>query len=257
MFANIWEILSHITLPDILDIGLMAFIIYYLINLIRDTKAYHAAIGLLVVGLVYVSTVVGRLSVSNRIIRSFINYLIIAIIVLFQAEIRRFLTGLGSRSFRRPFALRSFQEKLEDLFLAIEYLSQKKIGALIAIEKEISLTLYADRGVRIDALLSKDLLVSIFFPRSPLHDGAVIVKGDKIAAAGCLLPLPATHRLSIPFQTRTRHLAAIGLSVETDAAIIVISEETGDVSLAVKGGLEKFTDTDAMEKRLVQYLRNQ
>jgi diadenylate cyclase len=257
MFANIWEILSHMTLLDVLDICLLAFIIYYLINLIRDTKAYQAAIGLLVVGLIYIFTVVGKLSVSNRIIRTFINYVIIAIIILFQAELRRFLTGLGSRSFRRPFSLRSFQEKLEDLFLAIEYLSQKKIGALIAIEKEISLSTYADRGIGIDAILSKDLLVSIFYPRSPLHDGAVIIKGDKVVSAGCLLPLPATHRLSTPFQTRTRHLAAIGLSVETDAAVIVVSEETGDVSLAIKGGLEKYTDTDAMEKRLVQYLRNQ
>ena len=248
MFANIWEILSHMTLLDVLDICLLAFIIYYLINLIRDTKAYQAAIGLLVVGLIYIFTVVGKLSVSNRIIRTFINYVIIAIIILFQAELRRFLTGLGSRS---------FQEKLEDLFLAIEYLSQKKIGALIAIEKEISLSTYADRGIGIDAILSKDLLVSIFYPRSPLHDGAVIIKGDKVVSAGCLLPLPATHRLSTPFQTRTRHLAAIGLSVETDAAVIVVSEETGDVSLAIKGGLEKYTDTDAMEKRLVQYLRNQ
>jgi diadenylate cyclase len=211
----------------------------------------------LVIGLIYVFTVVGNLSVSNRIIRTFINYLIIAIIVLFQGEIRRFLTGLGSRSFRRPFTLRSFQEKLEDLFLAIDYLSQKKIGALIAIEKEISLSPYAERGIRVDAVLSKDLLVSIFFPKSPLHDGAVVIKGDKIVSAGCLLPLPATHRLSVPFQTRTRHLAAIGLSVETDAAVIVVSEETGDVSLAVMGGLEKFTDASAMEKRLVHYLRGQ
>ncbi len=257
MLANVWKILSNATLLDFLDICLLAFIIYYLISLIRDTKAYHAAMGLLVVGLIYVFTVVGKLSVSNRIIRTFINYLIIAIIVLFQAEIRRFLTGLGSRSFRRPFTLRSFQEKLEDLFLAIDYLSQKKIGALIAIEKEISLSPYAERGIRVDAVLSKDLLVSIFFPKSPLHDGAVVIKGDKIVSAGCLLPLPATHRLSVPFQTRTRHLAAIGLSVETDAAVIVVSEETGDVSLAVMGGLEKFTDASAMEKRLVHYLRGQ
>jgi len=149
------------------------------------------------------------------------------------------------------------QEKLEDLFLAIDYLSQKKIGALIAIEREISLSPYAERGIRVDAILSKDLLVSIFFPKSPLHDGAVVIKGDTIVSAGCLLPLPATHRLSVPFQTRTRHLAAIALSVETDAAVIVVSEETGDVSLAVMGGLEKFTDASSMEKRLVHYLRGQ
>ena len=178
------------------------------------------------------------------------------VIVLFQGEIRRFLTEIGSRTFRKPFALRSFQEKIDALFQAVDYLSQKKIGALIAIEKEISLSTYTDRGVKVDALLSKDLLVSIFFPHSPLHDGAVIIRGDSIVAAGCLLPLPATHRLKSPFQTRTRHLAAIGLSEETDAAVIVISEETGTVSLAIKGQLEKYDFRDVREKRLLGYLKN-
>jgi diadenylate cyclase len=257
MFINIWDILKHATVLDFLDILLLAFIIYYLLLLIRDTKAYQAALGLALVAAVYLLTVWGRLSVTNRLIRSFVNYLIIAIIVLFQGEIRRFLTGIGSRTIRRPFSLRSFQERLEDLFIAIEYLAQKKIGALIAVEKEISLSLYAERGVKVGGLLSKDLLVSIFFPHSPLHDGAVIIKGDNIAAAGCLLPLPAAHRLSSPFQTRTRHLAAIGLSLETDAAVIVISEETGDVSMAIKGLLEKFSDLDVMRKRLVAYLRDE
>jgi len=257
MLANIWTILHHATVLDVLDICFIAVIIYYVLLLIKDTRAYQAAIGLLLIAVLYLLTVWGKLSVSNRIIRSFVNYLIIAVIVLFQGEIRRFLAGIGSRTFRKPFALRSFQEKLEDLFFAIDYLSQKKIGALIAIEKEISLSTYADRGVKVDALLSKDLLVSIFFPHSPLHDGAAIIKGNHIASAGCLLPLPAAHRLSSPFQTRTRHLAAIGLSEETDAPVIVISEETGSVSLAIKGVLERFEDSDAMQKRLIDYLRDQ
>ncbi len=256
MFINAWEILRRATVLDFLDIFLLAFIIYYLLLLIRDTKAYQAAVGLGLIAVVYLLTVWGRLSVTNRIIRSFVNYMIIAIIVLFQGEIRRFLSEIGSRTFRRPFALRSLQEKLEDLFIAIDYLAQKRIGALIAIEKEISLSLYAERGIKVDGLLTKDLLVSIFFPHSPLHDGAVIIKGDSVAAAGCLLPLPAAHRLSSPFQTRTRHLAAIGLSQETDAAVIVISEETGDVSLAVQGGLERYQDLVAMRNRLIAYLRD-
>jgi diadenylate cyclase len=257
MLANIWTILRHATVLDVLDICFIAVIIYYLLLLIKDTRAYQAAIGLLLIAVLYLLTVWGKLSVSNRIIRSFVNYLIIAVIVLFQGEIRRFLAGIGSRTFRKPFGLRSFQEKLEDLFFAIDYLSQKKIGALIAIEKEISLSTYADRGVKVDALLSKDLLVSIFFPHSPLHDGAAVIKGNHIVSAGCLLPLPAAHRLSSPFQTRTRHLAAIGLSEETDAPVIVISEETGSVSLAIKGVLERFEDSDAMQKRLIDYLRDQ
>ncbi len=257
MLANFWTILRHATVLDVLDILLLAVMLYYVLLLIKDTRAYQTAIGLLLIGAAYILTVWGRLSVSNRIIRSFVNYLIIAIIVLFQGEIRRFLAGIGSRTFRKPFALRSLQEKLEDLFIAIEYLSQKRIGALIAIEKEISLSTYADRGVQVDALLSKDLLVSLFFPHSPLHDGAVVIKGANIVAAGCLLPLPATHKLSSPFQTRTRHLAAVGLSQETDSAVIVVSEETGDVSMAIKGGLQKFEDMDVMKDRLIAYLRDQ
>jgi diadenylate cyclase len=256
MFSEAWFALRQITVLDILDILLIAVIIYTLILLIRDTKAYQAAVGLALIGGLYLLTVWGHLLVSNRIIRSFINYIIIAVIVLFQAEIRRFLTEIGSRTFRRPFVLRSFREKVGDLFQAVEFLSQRKIGALIAIEKEISLSTYADRGAEVGAVLSKNLLVSIFFPHSPLHDGAVIIKGDTIVAAACLLPLPAAHRLKSPFQTRTRHLAAIGLSEETDAAVIVISEETGTVSLAIKGQLERFHDKDAMEKRLLGYLRD-
>jgi diadenylate cyclase len=256
MFAEIGTILRQVTVLDVLDILLVAFMIYYVILLIRDTKAYQAAAGLALIGALYLLTVWGRLGVSNRIFRAIINYVIIAVIVLFQGEIRRFLTEIGSRTFRKPFALRSLQEKIEDLFQAVDYLSQKKIGALIAIEKEISLSTYADRGVEVDAVLSKDLLVSIFFPHSPLHDGAVIIKGDKVVAAGCLLPLPAAHRLKSPFQTRTRHLAAIGLSEETDAAVIVISEETGTVSLAIRGQLEKYDFSDVREKRLLGYLRD-
>ncbi len=255
MFADAWNILRHITVLDVLDICFIAFLIYYVLLLVRDTRAYQAAIGIGLIGVIYLLTVWGRLSVSNRIIRAFVNYLIIAIIVLFQAEIRRFLAGIGSRTFRKPFVVRSLQEKLEDLFFAIEYLSQKSIGALIAIEREISLSTYADRGLKVDALLSKDLIVSIFYPHSPLHDGAVIIQGNKIVAAGCLLPLPAAHNLSSPFQTRTRHLAAIGLSEETDAAVIVISEETGEISLAVQGRLKRYQDIDAMQTHLISYLK--
>jgi len=256
MLAEAWTVIRHVTVLDVLDILLIAFMIYTIILLIRDTKAYQAAVGLALIGVLYLLTVWGHLRVSNRIIRSFIQYVIIAVIILFQAEIRRFLTEIGSRTFRRPFVLRSFREKVDDLFQAIEFLSQKKIGALIAIEKEISLSTYADRGAEVGATLSKNLLVSIFFPRSPLHDGAVVIKGDTIVAAACLLPLPAAHRLKSPFQTRTRHLAAIGLSEETDAAVIVVSEETGTVSLAIKGQLERFDDVDAMKKRLLDYLRD-
>jgi diadenylate cyclase len=242
------------TLGDALDILLITIILYSFLRLIKDNRAYQMAIGILIIGLLYLVTRWARLLVSHRLIKSFTTYFIIAVIVLFQAEIRRFLTGLGSRTFRRPFSLRSLEEKLEDLFLAVEYLSQKKIGALVAVEKEISLKVFADRGTRLDALLSKDLLVNIFFPHSPLHDGAVILQGNKILAAGCLLPLSASHNLGEEFLARTRHLAALGLSQETDAAVIVVSEETGTISLSTKGHLIKVGDKDQLKAALLRYL---
>ncbi|MBM3285441.1 MAG: TIGR00159 family protein [Candidatus Aminicenantes bacterium] len=254
MFTDLLNALSRITVFDIVDILLVAFILYSFLRLIKDTRAYQMAIGIAIIGLFYLLTGWGKLVVSHRLIKSFTTYLIIAIIVLFQGEIRRFLTGLGSRSFRRPLTLRSLEEKLDDLFLAVDYLSKKKIGTLIAIEKEISLKAFADRGTKMDALLSKDLLVNIFFPHSPLHDGAVIIQGNKILAAGCLLPLPASHDLGEEFLARTRHLAAIGLSQETDAAVIVVSEETGTISVAVKGHLTRVQDKDQLKELMLRYL---
>ena len=255
MFTNISNAITHSTVGDLIDILLLTIILYSFFRLIKDTKAYQMAIGIGIVGLLYLLTRWGKLSVSHWLIKNFITYLIIAIIVLFQGEIRRFLTSIGARSFRKPLFFKSFSEKLTDVFLAVEYLSSKKIGALIGIEKEISLKSYVDRGTKIDATLSKDLLISIFFPHSPLHDGAVIIQGNKIAAAGCLLPLPATHNLGEEFMARTRHLAAIGLSQETDSAVIVVSEETGTVSLATKGRLQRGLDKEQLKEHLLNYLK--
>ncbi len=256
MFNNAISLIRHITLGDFLDILLVSVIIYSLLLLIKDTKAYQMAIGIAIVGLFYLASRFGKLVVSQWLVKNFLNYFIIAVIVLFQGEIRRFLTGIGSHTFRRPLALRSLEEKLEELFMAVEFLSHRKIGALIAIEKDISLTSYADRGTKLEAILSRDLLVNLFTPHSPLHDGAVIIKGDKIVAAGCLLPLPATAPPA-ELLTRTRHLAALGLSQETDAAVVVVSEETGDISLAIRGRLEKTNDRETMEIKLINYLKNQ
>jgi len=250
------EILSEVvtaikgfTLADFLDILLLSFILYSFFRLIKDTRAYQMAIGLGIVIILYLITQWGNLLVSHRLIKSFISYLIIAIIVLFQGEIRRLLTSIGSRSIIKKEKTLTF----EDLFQAVDYLAQNKIGALIALEKEISLESYASRGVGINAQLSKDLIVSIFFPHNPLHDGAVIIREDKILAAGCLLPLPATHKLGKQFKTRTRHLAALGLAQETDAVIIVVSEETGTISLATEGLLERGLDKVQLKESIQNY----
>jgi len=255
MLTNIINALQRFTLGDFLDILLITIILYSFFRLIKDTKAYQMAIGIAIVGLLFFITRWGNLTASHWLIKNFINYSIIAIIVLFQGEIRRFLTTIGSQSFRKPSSIKVFQDRLEDLFLAVDYLSTKKIGALIALEKEISLKSYADRGTQVDAMLSKDLVVSIFFPHSPLHDGAVIIRGNTILAAGALLPFPSVHNMGEEFQTRTRHLAAIGLSQETDAAVIVVSEEAGTVSLAIKGKLKRDLSKDQLKEDLIKYFR--
>lgn len=255
MWGDIVNAVRGFTLGDFFDILMVSFILYSLFRLIKDSKAYQMAIGLGMVLLLFVITQWGKLYVSHRIIDSFITYLIIAVIILFQGELRRFLTTLGSQSFRKRLAAPTFVEEYDDLFQAVNYLSAHKIGALIAFENEVSLQSYADRGIKIDAVFSKDLLVSLFFPHSPLHDGAVIVREHKIAAAGCLLPLPASHKLGPHFQTRTRHLAAMGLSQETDAVVVVVSEETGTLSLAFQGNLERGLDKEQLKTRLKEHLK--
>lgn len=252
--SHIIDSLKGATLADFLDILLVSFILYSFFRLIKDTKAYQMAIGLGIVLLLFIVTDWGKLYVSHQIIRGFANFFIIAVIILFQGEIRRFLTALGSQSFRKRFGLQGIYEQFENLFHAIEYLANHKIGALIAFEKEVSLKSYADRGTNVDAALSKDLLVSLFYPNSPLHDGAVILRENKIVAAGCLLPLPAQHTLGQHFQTRTRHLAALGLSQETDAVVIIVSEETGTISLAVEGNLERGLEKEQLKDRLQKLL---
>ncbi len=253
-FSEFWNAVSQFNFIDLIDILLVSFILYHLFLLIKDTKAYQMAIGLGIIGLLYIITKWTNLITSNWLIRNFFTYLIIAIIVLFQNEIRRFLAELGSRTLRLPSPPQTTKESLEEIVLAADFLSKRRIGALIAIEKEITLQSYADRGTKIGAEISRDLLISLFFPRSPLHDGAVIIRNNKITSAGCLLPLPPIHSLGREFSPRTRHLAAVGLSQETDAAIVVVSEETGKISLAIRGTLEINFDKEKLLERLTEYL---
>jgi diadenylate cyclase len=255
MLDNILTALHLFKLVDFIDILLVSIILYSFFLLIKESKAYAMAIGFGLIGLLFFVTRWAKLFVSNWLIRNFVTYFIIAMIVLFQTDIRRFLTRIGSKSFRKPLALRSFEEKIEDVCQAVDYMADRKIGALIAVENEVSLKPYVERGTTIDAVLTKDLLVSLFYPHSPLHDGAVIVQGDKILAAGCLLPLPATHEMRVAFPTRTRHLAAIGLTQETDAAVIIVSEESGGISLATGGQLDRLLDHKMLEERLLEYLK--
>jgi diadenylate cyclase len=178
-----------------------------------------------------------------------VGYIVFAVIVLFQSDIRRALAHLGRAPFFRYFAkAESAEESIEELVVAASMLSTHRIGAIIAIERQIGLRNYIEGGIPLDATLTYDLLLSIFQPASPLHDGAVIVRDDRIAAAACFLPLTVNPKLSKDLGSR--HRAAIGLTEENDAVAIVLSEESGSVSVVADGQIERGLDLDALRARL-------
>jgi len=234
---------------DIADIALVSFIIYELLKLIRGTRAVQMAVGgAFIVGLFYLSGL-SQLETVNFLIRNFVGYVVFAIIVLFQADIRRALAHLGRAPFFRYFAkAESAEESIEELIVASGLLSERRIGAIIVIERQVGLRNYIEGGIPLDGILTYDLLLSIFQPASPLHDGAVIVQDDRVAAAACFLPLTVNPKLSKEFGSR--HRAAIGLTEENDAVAIVVSEETGIVSVVVDGQVERGLDPGTLRIRL-------
>jgi diadenylate cyclase len=238
-----------VTWWDVLDILIVAILIYELLKLIRGTRAVQMAVGIAsIIGLFYLSRGLG-LETLNWLIRNIIGYVVFAVIVLLQADIRRALVHLGrGRLFRRLDRKVSDDDTVEELVTAATTLSAKKIGGIVVIERSIGLRNYIESGIPLDAKLTYDLLVSIFQPTSPLHDGAVIVQGDRVAAAACFLPLTTNPRLSR--ELGSRHRAAIGVTEENDAVAIVISEESGRISIVEDGDLEYDIDAERLRARL-------
>src|SRR5882672_4607499 len=234
---------------DIADILLVSVLIYEVLKLIRGTRAMQMALGgSIVVGLFYLSRW-SQLETVNFLIRNLVNSLVVAIIVLFQADIRRALAHLGRAPFFRYFAKpESAAESIEEIVVAANMLSKQRVGAIVAIERQIGIGGYIEGGIRLDAVLTYDLLLSIFQLSSPLHDGAVIVRDDRVAAAACFLPLTVNPKLSKTLGSR--HRAAIGLTEENDAVAVVVSEETGSVSIVVDGQIERGLDSDQLRIRL-------
>ena len=234
---------------DLLDIAIVSFIFYEFLKLIRGTRAVQMAAGsLLIVGLFYLSRLV-PLQTVNWMIRNMLVYLAFAAIVIFQSDIRRALAHFGQAPFFRYFNRQeAANETIEELVVAATMLSSQRTGAIIAIEREIGLRNYIESGIPIDATLTYDLLVTIFQTGSPLHDGAVIVQEDRIAAAACFLPLSVNPRVSR--ELGTRHRAAIGLTEENDAVAIVVSEERGHIGLAMNGRIERALSADELRERL-------
>jgi diadenylate cyclase len=234
---------------DILDIAVVSVLIYEFLKLIRGTRAVQMAVGsLLVIGLFYMSQL-APLQTLNWLIRNMLVYVAFAAIVIFQSDIRRALAHFGQAPFFRYFYRQeAADETIEEVVVAATMLSQQKVGAIFAIEREIGLRNYIESGIPLDAALTYDLLITIFRPGSPLHDGAVILQEGRIAAAACFLPLTVKPRLSR--ELGTRHRAAIGLTEESDAAAIVVSEETGKISIALNGEIERGLTPDDLRGRL-------
>jgi diadenylate cyclase len=234
---------------DLVDILVVSVLIYELLKLIRGTRAVQMALGGGVLVALFYGSRWEHLETVNWLIRNMVGYLVFAVIVLFQSDIRRALAHLGRAPFFRYFAKpESAEESIEELVVAASMLSSQRIGAIIALERQIGLRNYIEGGIPLDALLTYDLLLSIFQPSSPLHDGAVIVQDDRVAAAACFLPLTVNPRLSK--ELGSRHRAAIGLTEENDSVAIVISEESGIVSVVADGQIERGLDADGLRARL-------
>src|SRR5713226_687387 len=242
----------HVSVISVLDILLVAVIIYEFLMLIRGTRAAPMLVGVAVLALAFYFARIGELSTLNWLLSKLFPYVVFALIVVFQSEIRHALARLGTRlSFSRSSA--SEADAYDDIVLAANLFSQNQTGALIVIEREIGLRTYIESGVPLDAHLSYDLLATIFRPSAPLHDGAVIIQRDRVAAAACFLPLSMNPVLST--QLGTRHRAGIGVTEETDAIAVIVSEETGAISLAVSGKIERDLTVEQLRERLGQLLR--
>jgi diadenylate cyclase len=236
----------------VLDILLVAFIIYEVLVMIRGTRAAPMLAGLAAVAVAFYLARIGELLTLNWLVSHLLPYVVFALIVVFQSEIRHVLSDVGRRvSFLRGSAVEG--DSYDDIVLAANLFSQHQTGALIVIEREIGLRTYIESGVAMDARLSYDLLATIFRPSAPLHDGAVIIQKDRLAAAACFLPLSMNPVLST--QMGTRHRAGIGITEETDAIAVIVSEESGAISMAVGGRIERDLTVEQLRDRLSGELR--
>jgi diadenylate cyclase len=238
---------------DILDILVVAVVVYEALKLIRGTRAVQMALGSFMVIILFFLSGLLPLQTVNWMIRNMLVYVAFAAIVIFQSDIRRALAHLGRAPFFRYFAnTEAIEEVIAEIVVASQMLSTQRVGAIIIVEREIGLRNYIESGIPLDATLTYDLLVTVFQPGSPLHDGAVIVQENRVAAAACFLPLTVNPRIGR--ELGTRHRAAIGVSEESDALAVVVSEETGQISLALEGEIERRLGPEDLRRRLHELL---
>lgn len=256
MFERLYSALhlQDLGLWALFDIAVLAVIIYQLLLMIRGTRAVNILLALFAVALLYVITGPGLIALNavHNILGSLLFYLPLIVIVLFQNQIRRALANLGKNPLSVFLPRRVDKNILDELSLAAASLASKRLGALIVIERGIGLRTFSETGIRLDALVSYDLLMNIFTRQSPLHDGAVILVDGRIRAASCYLPLTTNPSLSRMYGTR--HRAAIGVTEETDALCIVVSEERGELALAEGGKLTPIADARTLKRALEKAL---
>jgi diadenylate cyclase len=229
----------------VLDIIVVALVLYQLLQIVKGTRAAHILVGVLTVVIIYQVAVELNLETLRSMLSSLAPYTAIAIIVLFQQEIRRALGRLGRKRLLGGYHA---PESTDEILLAIASLSRDKIGGLIVLERDAGLRTFVESGVRLDAHVSRDLLLSIFMPGTALHDGAVIIQKDRVAAAACFLPLSV--RPEVSSRLGTRHRAGLGITEESDALALIVSEETGNISVASAGEMESGVTIERVEQRI-------
>lgn len=246
------DVFTNIRLLDLLDISIVAFIIYRIILLIKGTRAVQMLLGLAVILVVYLASRVGDLHTLNWFLSNFLSSIILVIVVIFQNDIRRALMHVGSNPFFGGMTYREETEMIAELVRASVALGNRKIGALIVIERETGIKDILESGTLIDARVECELIRAIFMPSSPIHDGALVVQQGRLQQAGCFLPL--TQSSDVSKTLGTRHRAAIGLTELADAVAIIVSEETGKISVAVNGGMTRNLDATSLKKVLGRLL---
>ena len=249
---SVFPAIPQITPVAILDILVVAVLIYQFLMAVRGRRAANILFGLLILVGVYVLVTFLRLELIRVILVSIAPYAPFALVVLFQSEIRRFLARIGGRPWVSIGKRLQKREFTEELVMALTQLQQQQVGALVVIERDIGLRSFIESGVLMDAFLSRDLLLTVFHPGSAMHDGAVIVQGDKIAAAACFLPL--TVRPALARHLGTRHRAGLGVTEETDCLSLIVSEETGRISVAAFGDIELDVSPERLEHRIHEHL---
>lgn len=238
-------------ITDIIDIAIVSFIIYKVIGFFRSTRAAQLAWGIVIIGVIALISRVLNLYIVNWLFSNLISVGLVALVVVFQPELRRGLELLGRGGFRRQLIIQreSISGMVDKIVRSVEYFAARKEGAIIVIERHTALQDIVDTGTVIDAVISEDLIENLFYKGSPLHDGAVILRGERILAAGCVLPLTQNQNLSR--ELGTRHRAGIGITEVSDSVAIIVSEETGIISVSKDGKLSRFLDRKALEKQLL------